>query len=52
MIANILIAVGFFSLGFLIGGAIGVSTDEKKKPKKKNGIYYIWIDECVYADKD
>lgn len=51
MIANILIAIGFFGLGFLIGGAIGISVDEKKKPEKKNG-FYVWIDEYVYAGKN
>ena len=51
MIANILIAIGFFGLGFLIGGAIGVSVDEKKKPEKKDGLV-IWIDEYVYAGKN
>lgn len=51
MIANILIAIGFFGLGFLIGGAIGVSVDEKKKPEKKDDLI-IWIDGYIYADKD
>ena len=52
MIANILIAVSFFSLGFIIGGAIGISKkDEKPKPNEKEDIV-IWIDGYIYADKD
>lgn len=53
MIANILIAVGFFTLGFLLGGAFAlINSDKKVNEKKDEKQIVICIDGIIYADED
>ena len=53
MIANILIAFGFFSLGFICGALYAIDKT-KKTDLKENDLkqIIICIDKELYADKD